>query len=54
MKLAFAYSLLAEMVLTSCGEKEMKKDEFKYFSEKFAEANLPLLSSWICRVKIKT
>jgi len=33
MKLTFANWLLAEMVLTSCGEKEMKKDEFKYFSE---------------------
>ena len=54
MKLAIAYCLLAEMLLTSCGEKDLKKDEFKYFSVKFADPNLPPQSSWICRVKPKT
>ena len=54
MKLTFAYCILTEMVLTSRGENEMQKDEFKYFSEKFVDTNLPLQNSWICGVKSKT
>jgi dipeptidyl-peptidase-3 len=37
MKLFYTCCLLAMFVLSSCGEKEVRKDEFKYFSEKFAD-----------------
>jgi dipeptidyl-peptidase-3 len=37
MKLIFSSCLLALIVLTSCGEKKVMNNEFKYFSEKFAD-----------------
>ena len=40
MKLVLISCLLAVMVSTSCGEKQVKKDEFKYFSEKFADLQI--------------
>jgi dipeptidyl-peptidase-3 len=37
MILIFSSCLLALIVLTSCGEKKVMNNEFKYFSEKFAD-----------------
>ena len=43
MKLALIVSVMAILVLTSCGEKEVKetkKEDFQYFSEKFADLQI--------------
>ena len=53
MKLTFAYCILTEMVLTSRGKKEMKKDEFKYFSEKFADVIRPLQAPGFVELTLK-
>ena len=40
MKLAITSCLLAVMVSASCGEQQVRKEEFKYFSEKFADLQI--------------